>query len=133
MGSIYHQNILHAMFIVVIIVGTLMSSTTTWAGPYLRTSNEMSIARSTKECGSHAAKALVNLQKNRHLRVDRNNKLLGGTKDSTLYVECIFVGKNEQRRNQWIFHISIASTNWDKSGKLLKLLRSELGKFVRID
>ena len=111
----------------------LAVTSTAWAGPYLRVSTELSPARSTAECRAQAAKALGNLQKRKQLLVDQKNPRLGGTRDSTAYVECIFVGKNEQRRDQWIFHISIASTNGQESAQLLKLLREELGSFVRID
>lgn len=104
-----------------------------WAGPYLRTSTELSIARSTKECGGQAAKTMSDLRKEGRLQVPGNNPRLGYTRDTTAYVECIYVGKNERKRDQWIFYISIASTNEKESIAILNLLRDRLGRWVRID
>ena len=133
MRSKSRRFMLYAMLVVFMLGFTFTGASSTWAGPYLLTSVEMSIARSTKECGGHATKALRSLQKKRMLQVDNKNKLLGWTKDSTMGVQCIFVGKNEHRRDQWIFQISIASTNLKESKKLLKMLRKELRRTVRID
>lgn len=108
-------------------------ASTAWAGPYLRRSIELSVARSTKECGQHAAKTLSDLHREGRLRVPEDNPRLGYTRDTTAYVECIFVGKNESKRDQWIFYISIASTNEEESIQILKLLRDRLGRWVRID
>jgi hypothetical protein len=62
---------------------------TAWAGPYLRVSTELSVARSTKECGQQAAKALSDLRRDRRLRVPEDNPRLGYTRDTTAYVDCI--------------------------------------------
>jgi hypothetical protein len=104
-----------------------------WAGPYLRTSAELSVARSTKECNQHAAKTLSDLRREGRLRVSEDNPRLGSTRDTTASVNCVFVGKNESKRDQWIFYISIASTNKEESIQILKLLRDRLGRWERID
>lgn len=121
------------MFIVLGLGVTLSLAGPTWAGPYLFRSIEKSVARSTNECRGQVVKVLRNLQSKGKLKVDKNNKYLGATTDSTAHVDCIFVGKNERRRDSWVFYIAIASTNRQESQNLLKLLRLELGKFVRID
>lgn len=105
----------------------------TWGGPYLLRSIEMSPATSQKECGGQVVRVLRNLQKEGRLSVDKNNASLAVTNDSTVHVDCIFVGRNEQGRNQWIVYIAIASTNGPESENLLKLLRSKFRDIVRID
>lgn len=67
------------------------------------------------------------------LKLADNDPRLGYTEASTVYVQCIFVGPNENRRDQWIFYISIASTSSRESAQLLRALRQELGEIVRID
>jgi hypothetical protein len=105
-----------------------------WAGPYLRTSIEISkAATSQKDCGGQIRKVLLTLQKERHLTVSRDNDSLATTNDSTVGVECIFVGPNEQKRNQWIFYIAIASTNGQESANLMRLLRKKFSEIERID
>lgn len=106
---------------------------TAWAGPYLRVSTELSVARSTKECGQQAAKTLSDLRREGRLRVAEDNPRLGYTRDTTAYVQCIYVGKNERKRDQWIFYLSVASTNQKESVQILNLLRDRLGRWVRID
>ena len=67
------------------------------------------------------------------LQVDKKDKFLGVTKNSTVGVDCVFVGQNEQRRDQWIFYVAIASTNWAESGRLMDSLWHEFDKAVHID
>lgn len=50
---------------------------------------ELSVARSTKECGQQAAKTLSDLRRDRRLRVPEDNPRLGYTRDTTAYVDCI--------------------------------------------
>ena len=103
------------------------------AGPYLFTSTELSKATSQKECGGHVVKVLRSLEQEKRLTVAKDNDRLATTRDSTVHVDCIFVGPNEQRRNQWIFYIAIASTNRDEAQGLLKMLRTKFNQIVRID
>ncbi len=65
--------------------------------------------------------------------VDQKNNRLGWTSATTIYVDCIFVGKNAQKRNQWIYYISAASTNLKDSEQLRKRLQSTLRKIAPID
>ena len=111
----------------------LGAARTAEAGPYLWRSIELSHATSQKECGGQVTKVLRDLEKEKRLTVAKDDDNLGTTTDSTVYVDCILVGPNEQHRPQWIFYIAIASTNRDESQGLLKLLRERFNKFVRID
>lgn len=104
-----------------------------WAGPYLRTSIELSKATSQKDCGGQIHRVLQTLQKERHLTVSRDNDSLATTNASTVGVDCIFVGPNEQKRNQWIFYIAIASTDGPESANLMRLLKKKFSEIVRID
>lgn len=117
------------------VLGVALSGAKTlaWAGPYLNTSVEMSIARSPAECGQLAVKALTSLQKQHYLEVSPKDRRVGFTKDSTVSVHCMLVGQNEQRQNQWIYSVAIASTDETEAQKLLDLLRRELKRTVRID
>jgi hypothetical protein len=118
-------------FITLLTLGVASASE---AGPYLFTSIEMSNARSTPECGGQIKKILRNLaQHDKRLTVSPNNDTLGVTRDSTVGLECIFVGKNERRQDQWIVYISIASTNREESDNLLKALRKQIRDYTRID
>jgi hypothetical protein len=104
------------------------------AGPFLRTSVEMSNARSTKECGGQIRKILSNLaQRDDRLTVSRNNDTIAATKESTVGLECIFVGPNERRQDQWIIYIAIASTNKEEVDNLLGALRKQIRDYTRFD
>lgn len=104
-----------------------------WSGPYLFRTIEMSNASSQKECEGWVVRVLDRMQKERRLRVDAGNSRLGFTRDSTLHVDCIFVGRNEQKRNQWIYYVAIASTSKQESLDLLALIRKRFAEIVRID
>lgn len=122
-----------ALLVATILGIGLLYGTPVWAGPYLHVRIEISKARSQAECENFAAKALHSLAQKGHLHVDAKNKRLGFTKDTTLFVDCIFAGKNEKGHNQWIYYISAASTNLDESEKLRKLVATTLGKIKPID
>jgi hypothetical protein len=113
---------------------TLGAASASEAGPYLRTSSEMSNARSTPECEGQIRKILRNLARHdNRLTVLPNNDTLGVTKDSTVGLECISVGPNERRQDQWIIYISIASTNREESDNLLTALRKQIRDYTRFD
>lgn len=118
---------------VVFVLGLTMLSSLAWAGPYLHVMIEYSKARSQAECQSFAAKAVYSVAKSGHMKVDQNNNRLGWTRNTTVYVDCIFVGKNEQNRNQWIYYISASSTNLKVSERLRSLLQTALRNIVPID
>ncbi len=115
------------------ILGLTMLGTSAWAGPYLHVTTEYSKARSQGECQSFAAKAVYSVAKSSPMKVDQKNNRLGWTSATTIYVDCIFVGKNAQKRNQWIYYISAASTNLKDSEQLRKRLQSTLRKIAPID
>jgi hypothetical protein len=104
-----------------------------WAGPYLFRAIEMAPASSQKECEGHVVRILGNAQKEGRLSVDKENPRLAWTPASTVHVDCIFVGQNEQRRDQWIFYIAVASTDRQDSDSLMDMLRTRFSKLVRID
>ena len=103
------------------------------AAPYLHTGTEYSKARSQKECENFAAKAAHTLAQRGHMKVDQRNRRLGWTSDTTIYVDCIFVGLNAQKRNQWIYYISSASTKLNDANKLRSALINSLRKIAPID
>jgi hypothetical protein len=134
MNTVAQRNLTSGTITALALGLTLIACSPAWAGPYLLRSAESSIAGSTRECGQLSAKALSRLAENGALKVDsEKNKYLGWTKDSTVYVDCIFVGKNEARRDQWIYYVSIASSDERESKSLHEQMRREIGRTVRID
>jgi hypothetical protein len=122
-----------ARTIVVLGLVGVVDVTFAWSGPYLFRTIEMSNATSQKECEGLIVRVLGGMQKERRLTVDANNRRLGVTRASTLHVDCIFVGPNERKQNQWIYYVAIASTNRQESQDLLKLIRRRFSEIVRID
>jgi hypothetical protein len=107
-----------------------MLGTSAWAGPYLHRVIEFSKARSQAECESFATKAMQSVAQSSSMQVKMR---LGWTKDTTIYVDCIYVGKNEQKRDQWIYYISASSTNLNDSEQLRKRVQSTLRTIAPID
>jgi hypothetical protein len=124
--------LLQATFVVVCVAIALGVARPSWAGPYLRTTVEYSTARSTPECGGQVTRALRRMEKEKHLDGMRDGGV-AWTKASTLVVECLFVGKSDQRSKQWIFYIAIAGTDEEEWKSLWSRVRNELKKSRPID
>jgi hypothetical protein len=97
-----------------------------WAGPYLLVTEEPSSAVSKSECVDRVVEALSLLQKQGLLKVDGTNNHLGVTNDSTLNVDCVFIGKDKQGSQRWMFYTAIASTNEQESKDLMDRARWQL-------
>jgi hypothetical protein len=83
----------------------LCAASASEAGPILRRSIEMSNARSQPECGGQVAKILKNLsEQGNQLTVSKNNDSLATTQESTVGLECILVGRTQDRQEQWIIY-----------------------------
>jgi hypothetical protein len=104
------------------------------AGPYLFIRIEPAgTAGSQKWCEAKAARLVSQLQQENSLSVAAKGDRGGFTRESTLSIECIFVGKNTQGERQWNFYIAIASTNEQESKLLLNRIRHRLSLSTPID
>jgi hypothetical protein len=101
------------------------------ASPALRRSVEYSNATSTKECGQQVVSVLGRLKTEGQFRT--HNGEYAATKDSTVSINCIFVGRSDQRAKQWIFNIVVASNDAQEGREIMELLRTRLRGIVRID
>jgi hypothetical protein len=116
------------MMLATFTLGLTMLGMSAWAGPYLRIANEDSKARKPGECQSLAAKAMHSIAQSSPMRVDQKNSRFGSTESTSIYVECIFVGRDEQKRDRWIYYVSVSSTNLKEADQLLNIVRSKLRK-----
>ena len=101
------------------------------ASPSLSHSVEYSNATLTKECGQQAVSVLKRLKTEGQF--SRHDGEYAATKDSTVSIDCIFVGRSDQRAKQWIFYIVVASNNKQEGREIMELLRTRLKGIVRID
>jgi hypothetical protein len=101
------------------------------ASPALSRSTEYSNATSTKECGQQAAGVLKRLKAEG--KFSTHDGEYAASKDSTVAIDCIFVGRSDQRAKQWIFYIVVASDNRAEGREIMELLRARLKGIVRID
>lgn len=118
---------LRATIVAVCVVGALCIARPSWAGPHLTMIAEFSSAQSQRECGSQVGHVLRRMEREKRLDGVRDDGL-AWTRESTIYIECIFVGQTEARRNQWIFQVAIASTDEAEFKRLLSQIRTELKK-----
>jgi hypothetical protein len=102
-----------------------------WAGPHLARTTEYSSAGSIQECGRQVSRVLARLQKEGH--VSRTDGDFASNASSTAAVECVLVGRSQQREQQFIFYIVVASDDANKGRDLRELLRKRLGRIERID
>jgi hypothetical protein len=104
------------------------------AAPLLYRSVEMSNARNLQECGGQARKILRALaERDNKLSVHPNNDTFASTSQSTVSLECLFVGDNGHRRDQYIIYIAIASTHKEEAHNLLETLRRHIRDYTRTD
>lgn len=136
MRAMIHQSYLRprleAATLLILTLGLAFAGSA-WAGPYLHRAVDYSNANSQAECVSLAGSAMARLASGGDLKVEPKNPRLGWTKDTTLFVDCLFVGRTEQRPNQWIYYVSTASTNLEESNRLRALVLDRLSKITRID
>lgn len=122
MGLRGHRTACRMLLVVLGVAVILSVANPTLGGPYLLNWIEMSPAAGSQGgCNGQVVSVLRNLQKEeRRLSVQGRHGRRAMTENSTMVVDCIFVG-----RNQWIFYISIASTDSPELKHLEKLLQEK--------
>ena len=129
-----HQPTFRVIFFLVLgLAVTLGAARPSWGGPYLRVSDMNSSASSYKQCGNQVLTVFRKLKREGRVSLDRRYPRYASTKKSTIRIDCVFVGRSEQRRNQWIFYIAIASNDRQESAKLFKLVQRKIRGIQSID